>query len=86
VAGSGGVVAGIAGNEGIGAGSNGHLEKGRVVWIGHVGLQGKGSYRLTLCLDLIQEGSNPVGGEREFGAGQYFSVFRKNPFIVCYAE
>jgi hypothetical protein len=37
VAGAGGVVAGIAGNEGIDASSNGHLEKRGVVRIGEVG-------------------------------------------------
>lgn len=38
VAGWGGVVARITGNEGVGARGNGHLEKRRVVWIGQVGL------------------------------------------------
>lgn len=67
---SGGVVACVARDEGIGMGGHGHLQKMRNVGVGQNDAQGKGGYRHTISLDLVEEDLDLLRGEGEFGTPQ----------------
>ena len=81
--GAGRVVARVAGDQGIGAGGHGHLQNGRFIWVRQGELQGEGDHRHTLSLNLVEEGSDLLGGEREWYSARVRSSYATRSAAVA---